>query len=131
VEAVIAAGTIPPAVNQVQVNPAHYRRALLDGCWQRGVLPEAYSSLGTGQYLSNRMVKRVAQRAGRTPAQVLLRWCLQHDLVVIPKSAHRERIRQNAQIFDFALSAEDMAELDALDRTNGTDRAFERRWRWR
>jgi 2,5-diketo-D-gluconate reductase A len=131
VEAVIAAGTIPPAVNQVQVNPAHYRRALLDGCWQRGVLPEAYSSLGTGQYLSNRTVKRVAQRAGRTPAQVLLRWCLQHDLVVIPKSAHRERIRQNAQIFDFALSAEDMAELDALDRTNGTDRAFERRWRWR
>jgi diketogulonate reductase-like aldo/keto reductase len=130
VEDVIAASTIPPAVNQVQLNPAHYRRALLDGCWQRGVLPEAYSSLGTGQYLSSRTVKRVAQRAGRTPAQVLLRWCLQHDLVVIPKSTHRERIRQNAQIFDFALSAEDMAELDALDRTKGTDRAFERRW-WR
>jgi diketogulonate reductase-like aldo/keto reductase len=130
VEDVIAASTIPPAVNQVQLNPAHYRRALLDGCWQRGVLPEAYSSLGTGQYLSSRTVKGVAQRAGRTPAQVLLRWCLQHDLVVIPKSTHRERIRQNAQIFDFALSAKDMAELDALDRTKGTDRAFERRW-WR
>ncbi len=130
VEAVIAAGTIPPAVNQVEVNPAHYRRALLDGCWQRGVLPEAYSSLGTGQYLSDRTVKRIAQRAGRTPAQVLLRWCLQHDLVVIPKSTHRERIRENAQIFDFALSAEDMAKLDALDRTKGTDRASERRW-WR
>ncbi len=130
VEAVIATGTISPAVNQVQVNPAHYRRALLDGCWQRGVLPEAYSSLGTGQYLSNRRVKRVAQRADRTPAQVLLRWCLQHDLVVLPKSTHRERIRENAQIFDFALSTEDMAELDALDRTKGTEHASERRW-WR
>jgi diketogulonate reductase-like aldo/keto reductase len=127
-EAVIAAGTIPPAVNQVQLNPAHYRRALVDGCWLRGVLPEAYSSLGTGQYLSNRTVNRVAQRAGRSPAQVLLRWCLQHDLVVIPKSTHRERIRENAQLFDFALSDEDMAELDALDKTKGTDRAFERRW---
>jgi 2,5-diketo-D-gluconate reductase A len=128
VEAVIAAGTIPPAVNQVQLNPAHYRRALLDGCWQRGVLPEAYSSLGTGGYLSHPTVQRVAQRAGRTPAQVLLRWCLQHDLVVIPKSTHRARIEENAQIFDFPLSGEDMAELDALDRTKGTDRAFERRW---
>jgi diketogulonate reductase-like aldo/keto reductase len=128
VEAVIAAGTIPPTVNQVQLNPAHYRRALLDGCWRRGVLPEAYSSLGTGRYLSNQTVQRVARRTGRTPAQVLLRWCLQHDLVVIPKSTHRERIHENAQIFDFSLSDEDMAELDALDTTKGTDRAFERRW---
>jgi diketogulonate reductase-like aldo/keto reductase len=73
-------------------------------------------------------VNRVAQRAGRTPAQVLLRWCLQHDLPVIPKSTHRERIRENPQIFDFALSDEDMAQLDALDQTNGTDRALERKW---
>jgi diketogulonate reductase-like aldo/keto reductase len=129
VQAVIAAGTIPPAVNQVQLNPAHYRRALLDGCRQRGILPEAYSSLGTGQYLSDQTVQRVADRAGRTPAQVLLRWCLQHDLVVIPKSTHRERIRENAQIFDFTLSEADMAELDALDKTKGTDRAHELGWR--
>jgi 2,5-diketo-D-gluconate reductase A len=65
---------------------------------------------------------------GRTPAQVLLRWCLQHDLLVIAKSAHRERIGENAQIFDFALASQDMAELDGLDQTNGTDRALERKW---
>jgi 2,5-diketo-D-gluconate reductase A len=65
---------------------------------------------------------------GRTPAQVLLRWCLQHDVPVISKSTHRERIGANAQIFDFALSAEDLAELDALDRTHGTDRALESTW---
>jgi diketogulonate reductase-like aldo/keto reductase len=67
---------------------------------------------------------------GRTPAQVLLRWCLQHDVLVIPKSVHQERIRENAQIFDFSLSSVDMAELDGLDTTGGTDRAYERNvWR--
>ena len=65
---------------------------------------------------------------GGHPAQVLLRWCLQHGVPVISKSTHRERIDQNAQIFGFALSEQDMAELDTLDQTNGTDRALERKW---
>jgi orotate phosphoribosyltransferase len=119
---------VDDAINAGTAVRTCYRRALVEGCWQLGVLPEAYSSLGIGHYLSNRTVLRVAQRAGRTPAQVLLRWCLQHNLVVIPKSTHRERIRENGQIFDFVLSGEDMAELDGLDTTKGTDRAFERRW---
>jgi 2,5-diketo-D-gluconate reductase A len=128
--AVLTAGTIPPVVNQVQFSPVYYRRALLDACRQQDVLIEAYSSLGTGRLLTNPVVQQVAQRAGRTPAQVLLRWCLQHDLLVIPKSVHQERIRENAQLFDFTLSPADMAELDALDRTKGTDQARERRiWR--
>ncbi len=130
VAAVMAAATIPPVVNQVQFSPVHYRRALLDACRGRGVAMVAYSPLGSGQHLTDRKVTRVAQRVGRTPAQVLLRWCLQRDLLVIPKSVHRERIRENAQIFDFNLSSFDMAELDALDRTGGTDRAKERNvWR--
>jgi diketogulonate reductase-like aldo/keto reductase len=127
-EEVIAEGTIPPAVNQVQFSSLQYRRALLDACQRRSVALEAYSPLGTGRHLSNETVNRVAKRVGRTPAQVLLRWCLQYDLPVIPKSTHRERIHENAQIFDFALSKEDMAQLDALDQTNGTDRALERKW---
>jgi len=127
-EEVIAEGTIPPAVNQVQFSSLQYRRALLDACQRRSVALEAYSPLGTGRHLSNETVNRVAKRVGRTPAQVLLRWCLQHDLPVIPKSTHRERIYENAQIFDFVLSKEDMAQLDALDQTNGTDRALERKW---
>ena len=125
---VIAAGTIAPAVNQVEFSALEYRRALLDACNQRGIALEAYSPLGTGQHLSSTTANRVAQRVDRTPAQVLLRWCLQHDVPVIPKLTHRERIDANAQIFDFALSAEDMAELDALDRTHGTDRALESKW---
>jgi diketogulonate reductase-like aldo/keto reductase len=125
---VIAAGAIPPAVNQVQFSALQYRRALLDACRRQNVALEAYSPLGTGRHLSDTTVNRVAQRVGRTPAQVLLRWCLQHDVPVIPKSTHRERIAENAQIFDFTLSDEDMADLDALDQTNGTDRALERPW---
>ena len=89
---------------------------------------KAYSPLETGRHLANPTVKRVASRAGRTPAQVLLRWCLQRGLVVITKSTHRDRIEENAGVFDFTLSNRDMAELDALDQTDGTDRALEGKW---
>jgi diketogulonate reductase-like aldo/keto reductase len=127
-EEVMAAGTIPPVVNQVEFSPQRYRRALLEACRGRNVTAEAYSPLGTGRNLSDATVNRVAQRAGRTPAQVLLRWDLQRGLPVITKSTHRERIRENAQIFDFTLSELDMAELDALDQTNGTGQAVEHKW---
>ena len=127
-EQVIAAGTVPPAANQVQFSAMEYRRALLAECQRSGVVLEAYSPLGTGRHLSNKVVAGIAARVGRTPAQVLLRWCLQHGIPVIPKSTHRERISENARIFDFTLPDEDMAALDALDRTHGTDRARERGW---
>jgi len=128
IESVTAAATIQPVVNQVQLNPFAYRQELLEACEQRGVTPEAYSSLGTGRHLSDDTVVAIAGRLGRTPAQVLLRWCLQHEVPVIPKSTHRDRLEENAQIFDFELSEDDMAELDALDRTGGTGRAVERKW---
>ena len=125
---VIAARTIQPAVNQVQFSAPEYRRGLLDACRQRGVALEAYSPLGTGRHLSNETVMRVAKRVGRAPAQVLLRWCVQREVPVITKSTNHERIGENAQIYDFALSSEDLVELDALDQTNGTDLALERKW---
>jgi diketogulonate reductase-like aldo/keto reductase len=125
---VIAAGPSAPVVNQAEFSALEYRRGLLEACRQRSVALEAYSPLGTGRHLSNETVSRVAKRAGRTPAQVLLRWCLQHGVPVIPKSIHRDRIAENAQVFDFTLSERDMTELDALDRTGGTDRALEGTW---
>jgi diketogulonate reductase-like aldo/keto reductase len=73
-------------------------------------------------------VTGIAERLERTPSQVLLRWCVERQIPVIPKSTHRERIEENAQIFDFALTDEDMAALDALDGTRGTDSARERKW---
>jgi diketogulonate reductase-like aldo/keto reductase len=125
---VTATATVRPAVNQVELNPLHYRRGLLDACLKHDVAVEAYSPLGTGRHLSDRTVTRVAERTGRTPAQVLLRWCLQHGVPAIPKSTHRQRIEENSQIFDFALSDDDMAALDALDETRGTERALEQKW---
>jgi diketogulonate reductase-like aldo/keto reductase len=127
-EQVLAVASDPPAVNQVQFSPFEYRRALLEACERRGVALEAYSPLGSGRHLRSEPVERIAERLGRTSAQVLLRWCVQRGIPVIPKSTHRERIEANARIFDFELSDEDMAELDALDRTGGTGRALERRW---
>jgi diketogulonate reductase-like aldo/keto reductase len=126
----LATTTVPPAVDQVQFSPHEYRKALLDACGENGIALEAYSPLGTGRHLASDTVARVAQRHGRTPAQVLLRWCIERGIPVIPKSTHRERIAENAKLFDFQLPDEDIAELDALDRTGGTDRALERKW-WR
>ena len=125
---VFAGATVPPVVNQIQLNPFAYRRALLEEGRKRRIVSEAYSPLGTGRHLGNSAVKRIAARVGRTPAQVLLRWCVQHDLVVLPKSTHRERIAENALIFDFALTSEDMSELDRLDQTGSTGAARERKW---
>lgn len=117
-----------PVVNQIQFSPFKYRRKLLDACTDHDITLEAYSPLGTGRHLSDERVRQLADRVGKTPAQVLLRWCVQRDLIVIPKSTHRERIEENSQIFDFTLSQEEMAELDALDETGGTERALEGTW---
>ncbi|MGO9754919.1 MAG: aldo/keto reductase [Solirubrobacteraceae bacterium] len=127
-EQVSAIASSPPVINQVQFSPFENRRALLEACAARKVAVEAYSPLGTGRHLSHRTVVQVAQSLGRTPAQVLLRWCLQRGAIVLPKSTHRERIEENAKVFDFSLSDTDMATLDALDTTRATDKARERKW---
>jgi 2,5-diketo-D-gluconate reductase A len=127
-DAVAGTASTSPVANQVQFSPFEYRRALLDHCERSGVALEAYSPLGTGRHLGDPTVTRIAERHERTPAQVLLRWCVEREIPVIPKSTHRERIAENAQIFDFALTGEDMAALDALDKTRGTDLARERKW---
>ena len=112
-----------PAVNQVQFSPFRYRRRLLDFCRERGIVLEAYSPLAQGSGPRDPAVTALAARTGRTPAQVLLRWAIQHGTVAIPKSSSRERIVSNAQVFDFELGDEDMRLLDALDRTGGTAKA--------
>jgi 2,5-diketo-D-gluconate reductase A len=123
-ERVVERSNHPPAVNQVQFSPFHYRRALLETCERLGVVLEAYSPLERGgRDLDHPTVAEVASRLGRTTAQVLLRWAVQRGTVVIPKSSRRERIVANARIFDFELGEADMAALDSLDRTGGTGNA--------
>jgi len=112
-----------PAVNQVQFSPYQYRRRLLEYCREQDVVFEAYSPLARGRGLNDPTVTAAAEHLDRTPAQVMLRWAIQHGAIVIPKSSRQDRIRSNAQLFDFQLADTDMAALDALDRTNGAARA--------
>ena len=119
-DSVAATATVMPVVNQVNFNPFAFRRALLDACQRHGVTLEAYSPLGTGTLLADPAVGAIVARVGRTPAQVLLRWCVQRSVPVLSKSTHRDRIAENGRIFDFELTGEERAQLDALDRTGGT-----------
>jgi 2,5-diketo-D-gluconate reductase A len=125
---VVAAAEHAPVVDQVQFSPFKYRKALHDECRKRNIVLEAYSTLGTGRHLGDAVVAQIAEQVDRTPAQVLLRWCIQHDVPVIPKSTNRERIEQNAGLFDFSLSDAAMDQLDALDQTGGTSVAQENKW---
>ena len=127
-EQVLAVANTPPVVNQVQFSPFEHRRGLLDACGECGVAIEAYSPLGTGRHLSNATVGEIAERLGRTPAQVLIRWCLQRGAIALPKSTHQDRILANAQVFDFELSSDDLAALDGLDETGQTTEARESKW---
>jgi diketogulonate reductase-like aldo/keto reductase len=106
---------VPPSVNQVEFSPFLHQRALLEKCRSSGIQLEAYSPLVRGHKMDDPTIVRIARKHGRTPAQVLLRWGIQHELVVIPKSVRPERIRENADLFGFALDGEDLAALDGLD----------------
>jgi diketogulonate reductase-like aldo/keto reductase len=128
VDEVLALGGTKPVVNQVQFSPFEFRRGLLEACEARGVALEAYSPLGTGRHLRDRGVAEIAERHGRTPAQVLIRWAIERRLIVLPKSTHRERIEENGNVFDFSLTGTEMAALDSLDRTRGTAEARESTW---
>lgn len=103
-----------PAVNQVEFHPFLYQADLLRWCHERGIRIEAYSPLARAQRMKDPVVKEIARAHGKTPAQVLIRWGLQHDLVVIPKSVRHERIAENADVFDFSLSDEEIRRLDGL-----------------
>lgn len=111
----LAASPRVPAVNQVEYHPFLHQRALAEYCAARGIVVEAYSPLTKGRRLGDPRLGAVAAHSGKTPAQVLVRWALQHGLVVLPKSTHRARIEENAAVFDFEISPQDMALLDGLD----------------
>ncbi len=126
--AVCTAGDAAPVVNQVKFSPFTFRRALLAECERRRIALEAYSPLTRGEQLADPVIAEVARTHERSAAQVLLRWAVQRRIPVIPKSANRERIVENARIFDFSLTDAELARLDGLDGTGGTERALERPW---
>lgn len=113
IDELIAETGVTPAVNQVEWSPLLYDAGQLNENRLRGIALEGYSALRGGT-LEHPVVLEIAERTGRTPAQVLIRWHLQHGVVVIPKSERAERIRSNADVAGFILSDTDMAALDAL-----------------
>ncbi|HZJ65218.1 MAG TPA: aldo/keto reductase [Kofleriaceae bacterium] len=112
---VLGDAKVRPHVNQIELSPFLQRRYTVALCKEEGIVVEAYSPLTRGKKLDDPVVGEVARAVKRTPAQVLLRWGIQHGFVVLPKSVRRPRIAENAAVFDFALDAAQMARLDGLE----------------
>ncbi len=104
-----------PHVDQIELTPFLQRRDTRALCKEHGIVVEAYSPLTRGERLAHPVIVEIARTVARTPAQVMLRWGVQHGHVILPKSVHRDRIAENAALFDFALDARAMQQLDALD----------------
>ena len=103
-----------PSVNQIEINPFTYPQELMNFCTGHGIALEAYSPLAQASDLQNSTVTEVAKRYRKSPAQVMLRWIVQQEVIAIPKSSHLERIEENAGIFDFALTEEELNQLGDL-----------------
>lgn len=103
-----------PAVNQVEFHTFLFQKELLNYCREKGIQLEAYSPIARAKFLDHDELLRIAEKYEKSPAQVMLAWCVNHDIVVIPKSVHEKRILENAKIF-FELDDDDMKLLDNLD----------------
>ena len=115
----IAETGVVPVVNQVECHPAFQQRALRAADAERGIATQSWSPLGQGALLGDPMLRAIAEKHGRTPAQVILRWHVQQGLIVIPKTMSAARMRENFDLFGFALDEDDMARIAALDRADG------------
>lgn len=113
IDELIDATGVAPAVNQIRWSPLLFNAALLEGHRERGVVVEGYSPFRAGT-LNHPVLTEIAGRHDKQPTQVVLRWHIQHGVVVIPKSAQRDRIAANADVFDFELTDDEMAALDDL-----------------
>ena len=114
-EELVGYAKVLPAVNQIEVHPFLQARETRAFCTSKGIVVEAYSPLTHGTRILDPVITDVAGRVQRTNAQVLLRWGIQHGMVVLPKSVRAERLKENAAVFDFELGPEDMKRLDALE----------------
>jgi methylglyoxal/glyoxal reductase len=112
----MADAEIKPMVNQVEYHPHLAQTELLEFCKAEGIQMEAWSPLKQGELLSEPTIVEIAEKHGKSPAQIILRWDLQNGVVTIPKSIKEHRIIENADIFDFELSTEDMDRLNSLNK---------------
>ncbi|MDK6204696.1 aldo/keto reductase [Lactobacillus jensenii] len=114
-DALLENADVIPAVNQIYLNPSDLESDVRKENDKHQILSEAYSPLGTGDLLGNELVNKLAQEHGKSPAQILIHWSLEHGFLPLPKSVHEEYIKANGQVFDFSLSADEMKLLDGLE----------------
>ena len=110
---------IMPMVNQVELHPGLNQSEILSYCKTRNIQVEASSPLGNGQILSNEKLVEIANRKGKTPAQICLRWELQKGIVAIPKTTAKDRLVQNIEVFNFTLNEDEMEVMDAIPYCGG------------
>jgi diketogulonate reductase-like aldo/keto reductase len=115
-DTLLADAQIVPAVNQIEMHPYLQQPDLIDFCKQQNIQVEAWSPLMKGQVLDVPELKKLGEKYGKSPVQIALRWLLQMEAVVIPKSVKKSRIQENARVFDFEISPEDMDLIAGLDR---------------
>ncbi|MCA1039231.1 aldo/keto reductase [Bacillus infantis] len=115
-EDLLETAEIVPMVNQVEYHPHLAQLELREFCKQKGIQLEAWSPLKQGQLLDEPVITEIAEKHKKSPAQIILRWDLQNEVITIPKSVKEHRIIENADIFDFELSSEDMEKIDALNK---------------
>jgi diketogulonate reductase-like aldo/keto reductase len=122
IEELLQHSTVTPAVNQIELSPYNYlhRKDTIDFCIENNIHVESYSPLTKGRKLRDPKLVKIAEKYGKTPAQILIRWCLEHRFIVIPKSNKEHRIIENANVFDFSISSEDIAFLDRLNENLAT-----------
>ncbi|TVR87775.1 MAG: aldo/keto reductase [Spirochaetaceae bacterium] len=111
---VLREGELTPMLNQVEFHPFVYDQELLNYCMSMGIQLQAYSPLARAKRLNDPVLTKIAQHHNKKPSQIILRWGLEHGVATIPKTVNPERMRENADIFDFQLSDEEVAAIDAL-----------------
>ncbi len=119
IERIVGETGVTPAVNQVELHPRFQQRALREVHDRLGIRTESWSPLGRGKLLDDPALAEIAAKHGKTPAQVVIRWHLDEGLIVIPKTVSPERLRENIDVWDFALDAGDLARIAALDSADG------------
>lgn len=111
---------IPPMVNQIEFHPGQMQSETVDYCKKHNMLVEAWSPLGTGRMLSNEKLKEIAAKYNKSVAQLCIRWCLQNEVLPLPKSVTPSRIQENSEIFDFVISNEDMSLINSMEYCGGS-----------
>jgi diketogulonate reductase-like aldo/keto reductase len=107
---------VKPMVNQIRFHPGMMQQEIVSFCKENGLTVEAWSPLGQGKVLSDPTLQEIADRYGKSTAQVCIKWCLQHDICPLPKSVTPDRIKANADVFDYILTDDDMTKIDRMDR---------------